>query len=219
MKKKIMILSANPKEDLNLDREIRELRRVIDLADEKQQFEIIIDVSAAQPKDLQEQLLKHKPQIVHFCGHGNGEQGLMFDSAQGGQLIDTEAFSDLLKLISNNIEPIQCVLLNACYTEIQARTLINDIDYVIGMKQEIEDKAAIAFSPGFYLALGYELGIDISYQFGCNAIQLLWGSNLTEKQRKLGIVGNNDIISEHLKPILITKVATIPIHPPVSLKK
>ncbi|MEG3959603.1 L-histidine N(alpha)-methyltransferase [Microcoleus sp. herbarium2] len=215
-----MILSANPKEDLNLDREIRELRRVIDLADEKQQFEII-DVSAAQPKDLQEQLLKHKPQIVHFCGHGNGEQGLMFDNGQGGQLIDTEAFSNLLKLISNNIEPIQCVLLNACYSEVQARTLINDIDYVIGMKQEIEDKAAIAFSTGFYLALGHELGIDVSYEFGCNAIQLLCGSNLTEKPRKLGKVDNNDIviIPEHLKPLLITRQTTLPIHTSVTLKK
>lgn len=215
-----MILSANPKEDLKLDREILELRRAIDRADQKKQFEII-DVSPAQPKDLIEQLLQHKPQIVHFSGHGNGEQGLFFDSGQGGQLIGTEAFSNLLKLISNEIEPIQCVLLNACYTEVQARALINDIDYVIGMRQEIEDKAAIAFSTGFYLALGYELEIDVCYQFGCNAIQLLLGNNLAEQQRKLGRVDNNNIIiiPEHLKPILITKPTTVPIQTHVPVKK
>lgn len=76
---KILILAANPQKDLNLDREIRELRGVIERSPKQEEFEVV-DALAVQIGDLQELFLKHQPQIVHFCGHGSGEQGLVFDN-------------------------------------------------------------------------------------------------------------------------------------------
>jgi len=45
---------------------------------------------------------------------------------------------------------VKCVILNSCYSEIQANAIAKQIDYVIGMNQAIGDKAAIAFTVGFF---------------------------------------------------------------------
>lgn len=45
------------------------------------------------------------------------------------------------------------MLLNACYSEVQANAIAQHIDYVIGMNQAIGDRAALEFSVGFYDAL------------------------------------------------------------------
>lgn len=67
---------------------------------------------------------------------------------------------------------MECILLNACYSEIQAKAIAQHIEYVIGMSQEIGDRAAIEFSVGFYDALGAGRNIEVAYKFACNAIQI-----------------------------------------------
>jgi GH24 family phage-related lysozyme (muramidase) len=204
---KILILASNPRKDLNLDREIRDLKDVIEKSRNQQAFEVE-DALAVRVGDLQDLLHRHRPQIVHFCGHGSGRQGLVFEGNDGGeQWVRAEALSDLFRLFANNVG---CVLLNACYSEEQADAIVNHIDYVIGMNQEIRDDAAIAFSKGFYRALGYECSIEEAYEFGRNAIQLeISGSSkmrsgVTEQQRKVEVVNTvaTVVIPEHLKPIL-----------------
>ncbi|MFB2836609.1 CHAT domain-containing protein [Floridanema evergladense] len=211
---KILILASNPRKDLNLDREIRDLKRAIENSRHREEFEVV-DELAVRVEDLQELLHKHRPQIVHFCGHGGGEQGLVFESDMGReQLVETDALSGLFRLFSSSVE---CVLLNACYSEEQAGAIVDHINYVIGMNQEIRDDAAIAFSKGFYRALGYACSIEQSYEFGCNAIQLeISGSSLvrsavSEAERKLGVANTvtKTLIPEHLKPILKTKPSII----------
>lgn len=212
---KILILAANPHKDLNLDREIRELRRVIQQSRKQEELEVI-DGLAVRVEDLQDLFLRHAPQIVHFCGHGNGERGLVFDNDKGGEQVDTAALTELLQL-SCNAQPIQCVLLNACYSERQAEVFSNYIDYVIGMRQEIQDEAAIAFSTGFYRSLGYGRPIKECYAYGCNAIRLLLNRfSVTAQKRKLGSADSSDsaIIPEHLKPILNIKPTLVSPHSP-----
>ncbi|MEG4503474.1 GUN4 domain-containing protein [Microcoleus sp. F6_C2] len=203
-------MASNPRKDLNLDREIRDLRGVIEKSRNREEFEVV-DELAVRVGDLQELLFRHQPEIVHFCGHGSGEQGLVFESDMGREhLVRTDALSNLFRLFSNSIE---CVLLNACYSEEQAGAIVDHINYVIGMNQEIRDDAAIAFSKGFYRALGYACSIEQSYEFGCNAIQLeISGSSavrsaVSETERKLGVADAvaKTPIPEHLKPILKKK--------------
>jgi formylglycine-generating enzyme required for sulfatase activity len=207
---KILILASNPRKDLNLDREIRDLQGVIERSQHGEKFEVISGL-AVRVGDLQDLMLKHRPQIVHFCGHGSGKQGLVFEGNDGGeQWVRADALSDLFRLFSNNVG---CVLLNACYSEEQANAIVNHIDYVIGMNQEIRDDAAIAFSKGFYRALGYNRPIEEAYEFGRNAIQLeISGSSkmqsaATEVDRKLSVVDavENIEILEHNKPTLKRK--------------
>ncbi|MEP0924359.1 GUN4 domain-containing protein [Leptolyngbya sp. ST-U4] len=207
---KILILASNPRKDLNLDREIRDLKEVIKKSRNRRELEVE-DALAVRVGELQDLLFRYRPQIVHFCGHGSGQQGLVFEGNDGGeQWVRAEALSDLFRLFAENVG---CVLLNACYSEEQADAIVNHIDYVIGMNQEIRDDAAISFSKGFYRALGYGCSIEQAYEFGKNAIQLeISGSSkmrsaATEEIRKAEVVEaiQQTIIPEHLKPTLKIK--------------
>lgn len=207
---KILILASNPRKDLNLDREIRDLKQVIETSHNYQQFEVE-DALAVRVGELQDLLFKYEPQIVHFCGHGGGQPGLIFEGNDGGeQWVRTDALRDLFRLFSDRVG---CVLLNACYSEEQANEIVRHIDYVIGMNQEIRDDAAIAFSRGFYRALGYGCSIEEAYEFGCNAIQLEISGNSAVRSAGLNdarqavvvdVVASTPI-PEHLKPTLKKK--------------
>ena len=204
MKTKILILASNPKGTafLELQKEIRDLRQVIKRSPDRARF-TIEDRLAVRPKDLQSALLEVKPRIVHFCGHGEGERGLVLENDSGQHhLVSTEALADLFRHFSNQIE---CVLLNACYTKVQAEEIVKYINFVIGMRQPILDRSAIAFSEGFYGALGAGESIAKAYDFGCNRIHLELGESLSP-QRKLGAVKESSerLIPEHLIPILFT---------------
>lgn len=207
---KILILASNPSKDLYLDREIRDLKNAIERSQNGAQFEVEIGL-AVRVSDLQALLLKHRPAIVHFCGHGGGAQGLVFENDQGEtQWISTAAIAGLFRLFASTVKGI---VLNACYSEVQAKAIVNDIDYVIGMQQAIRDDAAIAFSKGFYQALAFGCDIEQSYELGCNAIQLeISGSSKTQpmeqpEQRKAIVmdVVQNTAIPEYLKPTLLKK--------------
>ena len=204
---KVLILASNPRKDLSIDREIRDLKEVIEKSHNHENFEVA-DALAVRVTDLQQLLFKYEPQIVHFCGHGSGQQGLVFqDDSEKEQWVGSEALSELFRLFSSSVE---CVLLNACYSETQANAIVTHIDYVIGMRQEIQDNAAIAFSKGFYQALGYNRSIEQAFEFGRNAIQLeISGSSRvrstkTKQDRKIEVVDaiEQTPIPEHIKPIL-----------------
>ena len=207
---KILILASNPRKDLRLDREIRDLKDVIEKSRDRQQFQVEVGL-AVRVGDLQDLLFQHQPQIVHFCGHGGGAEGLVFEGNEGGeQWVRADALSEMFRLFSG----VNSVLLNACYSEEQANAIVTHIDYVIGMRQTIRDDAAIAFSKGFYRALGYDCTIEQSFEFGCNAIQLeisgsskVTRSTASLEQRKLEVteVIETTVIEEHQKPILKKK--------------
>ena len=72
-------------------------------------------------------------------------------------------------LVSGQVE---CVLLNACYSEAQATAITGHIPYVIGMHQALSDAAALSFSAGFYQALGAGRSLTDAYQFGVVQIRL-----------------------------------------------
>lgn len=209
---KILILASNPREDLKLGQEIRDLNHTIKRNGKQAQFEVEIEL-AVRLDELQQLLVEHQPRIVHFCGHGTGVRGLVFqDNAGREQLLSTDALCALLELFYDRIE---CVLLNACYSQEQAESIVKYINYTIGMNQEIRDDAAIAFATGFYRGIASGSAIERSYQFGCNAIQILIASannpasDAIEGDRKLGFAGRLQAeqipIPEHLKPIFKQK--------------
>ncbi len=205
--KKILILAANPRRDLNLDREIRDLEGVIDRSNRHDAL-LVVNALAVRVEDLQELLFKHRPQIVHFCGHGGGDAGLIFASDVGREhLLSTDALANLFRLFASTVE---CVLLNACYSKVQADSIVDHIAYVIGMQQAIRDDAAIAFSKGFYRAIAHDCSIEDAFEFGCNAIELeISGSSVMRAsdlslERKLNSAEtpSRTVLPEHLKPEL-----------------
>ncbi|MGC1527484.1 MAG: hypothetical protein WA783_15670, partial [Phormidesmis sp.] len=91
------------------------------------------------------------------------------DSSGNTQSVKPDALASLFKLVADQVE---CVVLNACYSRKQAQQIARYIPFVIGMNQAIEDKAAIAFSVGFYKALGAGRSVKEAYEFACVEIQL-----------------------------------------------
>lgn len=219
--KKILILASNPKGTsvLDLDREIRNIREGLRRSENREQFQIE-QRGATRVEDLRQGLLETKPTIVHFCGHGSGEQGLLLEDNSGEPYFaSTEALSGLFEITAdpNAHIPISCVLLNACYSEIQAKAIVQHVNYVIGMQKEIRDDLAIAFTQGFYDGLGAGQSIELAYQLGCNAIQFE-NSNKSASDRKFIPIDapestQKTAISEHLIPILLKKEQFQPFSP------
>lgn len=150
---KILILSAIP-HGLRLDKEIREIEDAIRRAVKRDSFKIIVR-PAVRPQDIRRAIADEQPQIVHFCGHGlNNGYLLLEDDGENNKPVAPEALASLFKLHANYV---RCVLLNACYSEKPAEAISQHIDYVIGMNNPIQDKAAIEFAKGFYDGLGYKL--------------------------------------------------------------
>ncbi|MGB7485664.1 MAG: CHAT domain-containing protein [Phormidesmis sp.] len=168
--KRILALSANPKgtHPLRLDEEIREIDQALRAASLRDEFELH-QRWALRPKDLQRALLEVEPTIVHFCGHGEGQAGITLEDRSGQpQFVSTQALARLFDLCA---EGIRCVLLNACYAEVQADAIVRSIDYVIGMRQAVPDRVAIAFSTGFYKGLGAGQTIEAAFDSGCEEIR------------------------------------------------
>ena len=169
--KKILILSANPKNtsNLRLDEEVREIKNTLQLSPNRDEFQIITE-SAVQVDDLTRFLSNHQPTIVHFSGHGSGTDGLALEDNYGHiQFVSTQALAKLFDLFQSQVE---CVLLNACYSEEQADSIHQHIDCVVGMNQAIGDRAAIKFSVGFYTALAALRNYEDCFQMGCTSIDL-----------------------------------------------
>jgi hypothetical protein len=169
--KKILVLLANPKGTklLRLNQEIREIKEGLQLAKKRDNFQIE-SAEAVRDIDIHRSILNYEPQIIHFSGHGAGEPGLIFEDNTGQQkLVDAAALAGLFELFADQVE---CVLLNACYSEIQAKAIAQHINYVIGMSQEIGDKAAIKFAVGFYDALGAGRSVEFAYKLGCQVIRM-----------------------------------------------
>ena len=169
--KKILILTANPKntDKLRLDEEVREIQEGLQRSRSRDQFEII-SRWAVRPDDLRRALLDHEPQIVHFSGHGIGTDGLVLESNVGQMKpVSGQSLARLFKLFQDKVE---CVLLNACYSEVQANAIHQHIDHVIGMSNAIGDRAAIEFAVGFYDGLGAGRSYADAFEFGLSAIDL-----------------------------------------------
>ena len=164
-------MSANPIDTarLRLDEEVREIQARLERSKRRDKFEIVTKW-AVRTDDLPQALLDYEPQIVHFSGHGHGVNGLALEGNDKKlQLVSTSSLERLFRLFKGKIE---CVLLNACYSETQAEAIYQSVDCVVGMNREIGDRAAVEFAIGFYNALGADRSYEDAYEFGCSAIDL-----------------------------------------------
>lgn len=169
---KILFLAADPIiiSPLRLDEEARAIDRVLQLAQFRSHYELI-QHWAVRASELQGILLRHRPDIVHFSGHGSTNNELiLLDEAGDPQLVSATALGQLFGLFEDTI---RCVVLNACYSYSQARVIAQYIDTVIGVPDAIGDQAARHFSTAFYQALGYGRSVRSAYELGCAQIALV----------------------------------------------
>lgn len=170
-KRTILFLTANPSSTthLHVDRELRDVRAELERAGYRDQFELQFR-SAIRVQDFVRSLLDLQPAYVHFSGHGM-ESGAICVEAVDGTVheIPPSALASLFATVSAGI---RCVILNACFSKIQAEAIIPQVPFVIGMNTSIGDEAAIAFSTGFYRAVAAGKDIQTAFELGLVEIRL-----------------------------------------------
>lgn len=168
---RVLFIAANPKDTsrLRLDEEVRAIDQALMQAEFRDRFDIK-QHWAVRIFDIQGYLLRHKPDIVHFSGHGSSSSEIIFeDNVGNSHPVSPSALSQLFSVLKDNI---RCVVLNACYSEYQAQAIAKHIDCVIGMSRSVSDLSAIAFAASFYQALGYGRSVKTAYDLGCIQIDL-----------------------------------------------
>lgn len=168
---KILFLASNPGDTnpLRLDKEMRAIDQAIRQAEFRDKFDIQ-QQWAVRVSELQGHLLRYKPDIVHFSGHGSTSSEIVLENESGSsQVVPSKALSKLFSVLKDNV---RCVVLNACYSAPQAEAIAKSIDCVVGMSKAIGDESAIRFSAAFYQALGYGRNIKTAFELGCLQIDL-----------------------------------------------
>lgn len=168
----ILFLASDPTDvaRLRAGAELREIGEKLQLAKQRERFQLHQRLSV-RPEDFSQALLDLAPQIVHFSGHGSASGMLCFEDESGQALaVSGDALATLFEQFSGQV---QCVILNACYSEAQAQAIAAWIPYVIGMPQSIGDRAAIAFATGFYQALGAGRTIEAACKLGIAQARML----------------------------------------------
>ncbi len=166
---RILFLTANPTDTnrLRLDEESRAIDQSLRRAEFRDRF-VLEQFQAVRVSDLQECLLRFKPHIVHFSGHGSEEGEIYLQDSSGmSRPVSEKSLGKLFAVLKDNI---RCVVLNACYSRTQADAIAEHIDAVVGMSTAIGDQAAISFSAAFYQALAY--GRDLQTAFDLGTIQI-----------------------------------------------
>ena len=189
MPKTILFLAANPKNtsQLDLEKEVAEVKKELQRLQRHKQF-VFEQQWATTLEALRHALLDHQPHIVHFSGHGAGQAGIVLENENGeSQLVSGETLAHFFKPFADR--RIECVILNACFSALQASHIVKDVNFVIGMNQPIKDKAAIQFAIGFYDALAAGESIATAFDLGRTSIQ-----------------GTMQGAMEHLKPVLKQRV-------------
>ncbi len=168
---RILFLTAEPTDQakLRLGQEIKNIRTELERSRYKQEQFVLEECWSVSPEDIRYQISKFQPRIVHFCGHGTSSGELCFEDKVGKtKPVRPEALAALFELVG---EQVRCVVLNACYSDIQAQAIAQHIPFVVGMNNAISDNAAISFAVGFYGALASGASYEKAYKVACVEIQ------------------------------------------------
>ncbi|MCB0642440.1 MAG: CHAT domain-containing protein [Phaeodactylibacter sp.] len=162
--KKILFLSGNfnGEIDLNIPKESREIRNQIRFSQNRESYEFI-DEPSVTLIEITGFILDHRPNFIHFSGHGNEHRGLITYDDGEKTYIGEEQLDDLFSAIDGLME-VEVVILNACYSSKQAKVISSHNIYVIGMAKEIGDTSARKFAAGFYQSIAAGLDIDRAFK-------------------------------------------------------
>jgi len=160
----ILFLAANPKntDRLRLDEEVRTIDERLRLAQYRDRFNLE-QQWAVRTGDILDAMLRYKPDIVHFSGHGSTDGALIFEDASGAaKPVSAAALGALFEAL----EGVRCVVMNACWSNTHATQIAKWVDCVIGMSRSVSDVAAIGFAAGFYRSLGEGKSVAAAFKLG-----------------------------------------------------
>lgn len=167
----VLIVAASPldQHQLRLGNEVMKIKEARSRSRNRENWTIETN-EAVTVDGLRRALLDFRPTVVHFSGHGGGASGLAFENDDGNTHAANTA--PLTKLFHHFKDTLKCVVLNACYSEVQATEICKQIDYVVGMSRGIGDEPAIKFAVAFYDAVFAATTFRQAFDIACTSIDL-----------------------------------------------
>jgi hypothetical protein len=167
----ILFLAANPigTNQLRLDAEAKKIREALQRSVRREEFRFE-QRGATTAEDLRRALTDLKPEVVHFSGHGCSTGELILERDAGTpHYVSPEGLAGLFELSRDHV---QCVLLNACYSNDQAAAIAQHVPFVIGTTAPVGDEASIIFSGAFYDSLGAGESYQQAYRRALAALKI-----------------------------------------------
>lgn len=169
---RILVMTASPSDQpaLRVRDEERQLRAsLLDGLGNRERLRLEV-VRGATIDDILVEMNRVKPHILHIAAHGTKDGDLSFLNERGGEaLVPLKGFAAAVQAAGDSL---QMIVLNACYSRVAAKALVEHVDCAIGMRMAIGDSSAIEFTRGFYGALGYGCSVGQAYEQGLANIQL-----------------------------------------------
>jgi len=159
----ILFLAANPRgsHSLQLAEECAGIQRELKMTANRDKF-CFESRWAVSIDELMRHLTELDPIVIHFSGHGGGSAGLVFQDEHGRpQLVSARALAMMVEVAAPHV---RLVVLNACYSTVQAEVLRTTVDCIVGMDGAVGDEAARSFAIRFYgaIANGRSIGNAIA---------------------------------------------------------
>lgn len=167
-KKTILFFAANPEdtERIRFDKEIRDIYRALNNGSVTYTF---IAELAVRFADIRRAMYRHRPFIVHFSGHGTDAGGIVLEDEHSNSMqVDSEHLARFFEMF----QPIDCLILSSCNSQINASAFLGPARYVVGMGPNVEDKFALKFSEAFYEAIAQSINITEAYETSCISLEI-----------------------------------------------
>lgn len=147
-----LFLAANPRsqETLDLDGEYNQIEDQLYAGRHAKSF-LLHQRWKVSRDHLLDLLLKYRPHIVHFSGHGAADQLLLQDAEGNAWPLERNLAREVFRAARDTLK---LVVLNACYSRDVAEEISENIECVIGMAASVHDATALRFSGALYRALG-----------------------------------------------------------------
>ena len=158
----ILFLASNPNDTdtLRLDQEARDIQEKIRTAKYRDNINFV-SRWAVRVDDILQAVNEENPTIIHFSGHGCDTGEIVLEGLDGNAVtVNPAAFCRAISTVSN---VVQLVVFNACYSEIQAKAIVEHINAAIGMSISISDDAAKIFATQLYSSIAFGLSIQQSF--------------------------------------------------------
>lgn len=121
-------------------------------------------------RDVQDALLRHQPQVVHFAAHGAGPAAIYLGDEQGRrQPVDREALRGLLSIVSDRV---RIVVVDGADTLPSVQALSEVADYTVGTNRRAGGGSAAGFVDAFYGALAMGCTVLAAFELGLAQLEL-----------------------------------------------
>lgn len=180
-RKLILVLSANP-EHIDTPRRLEEIETITNaldratLARSKHNkgstiFDSPLNKLNVRASELSQELSIVQSAIVCISGNEAGIEGLMLEGNYNKNKRDLEKLQSIVDFFRLYSEKIDCVILNGCYYEEQAREIAQYIESVIGIDRNLKSANVLEFFSEFCYQLNLGNTVQASHHISCNRLE------------------------------------------------